>query len=400
MNVGIIGGGAAGIMAAISSARNGYNVTILEHGVKVGKKILATGNGKCNFTNRDMGINHYNDGGRNLFSSVYNRFNNKDTISLFTELGIMPYEKNGYFYPRSEQAVSVLDCLLYELTRLKVNIITECNVVKIKKEKDFFVDTDKGKFKFSKLIIAAGSMVSPKSGSDGSGFSLAKSLGHDIVKPLPALCGLKCENKKIKMVSGVRCKAKVTLYINGKIEKEDSGEIQFVDYGISGIPVFQISDKAVRAIDDGKSVKVVMNLFQEAKNEEETLNIITNRINNSKEKTVEQMLTGMFNSKLIKLILNDCSIDPGYKCNKLEDKEINSLVNSIHHLNIKINGYNFDNAQVCSGGINIDSINTSLESKLVEGLYFAGEILDINGDCGGYNLQWAWSSGYVAGLLG
>lgn len=402
MKIGIIGGGAAGMMSAIIAARNGHNVTIIEHNQKLGKKILATGNGKCNFTNQDMDLYHFGASDENIdfIKTVYNRFDKDAVLSFFDKIGIAPFEKNGYFYPRSEQASSVAEALYAELMANSVNIVTECNIKELYKDNKFIISTDKGGFKFDKLIVATGSMASPKSGSDGSGYEIAKSFGHKLIKPLPALCGLKCEGKFFKAVAGVRCRAMVSLYIDDEYVRGEIGELQLTDYGVSGIPVFQISADAVRALDEGSDVSVEIDFYNESSDIYDTENMIRHRIKCNPEKTADEFLAGVFNKKLIKMLIMQCGIEPSIKCSELNYEDIECLSELINCFNVKVIAANADNAQICSGGVDIAELKDTLESKICEDLYFAGEIIDVNGDCGGYNLQWAWSSGYVAGFVG
>lgn len=401
MKVGIIGGGAAGMMSAITAAKNGHNVTIIEHNQKLGKKILATGNGKCNFTNQDMNLYHFgaSDEDVDFIKAVYSRFDRDSVLSFFNEIGIAPFEKNGYYYPRSEQASSVAEALYSEVLTHSVNVVTECNIKEAYKDSKFVIATDKGKFKFDKLIIAAGSMASPKTGSDGSGYNLAKAFGHRIIKPLPALCGLKCEGKFFKGVAGVRCRAMVSLYIDDEFVRAEEGELQLTDYGVSGIPVFQISADAVRALDEGSDVSVEIDFYKESSDIYDTEDMIRYRIECNPDKTADEFLNGVFNKKLIQMLISQCGINLNTKCSELNTEDIECLAELINTFNVKVLSPNADNAQICSGGINCNELKNSLESKLCDGLYFAGEIIDVNGDCGGYNLQWAWSSGYVAGCL-
>lgn len=401
MKIGIIGGGAAGMMSAITAARNGHSVTIIEHNQKLGKKILATGNGKCNFTNQDMSLYHFGASDENIdfIKHVYNKFDRDSVISFFDEIGIAPYEKNGYFYPRSEQASSVAEALYAELLSQFVNIVTECNIKEVYKDSKFVITTDKGNFKFDKLIIATGSMASPKTGSDGSGYKIAKSFGHKLIKPLAALCGLKCEGKFFKGVAGVRCRAMVSLYVDDEFVRAEEGELQLTDYGVSGIPVFQISADAVRSLDEGCDVSVEIDFYKESRDISDTEDMIRYRIKCNPEKTADEFLNGVFNKKLIKMLVLQCGIDSDIKCSELSDEDIECLSELIKGFNVKVLAPNADNAQICSGGVDCNELKDSLESKICSGLYFAGEIIDVNGDCGGYNLQWAWSSGYVAGCV-
>lgn len=402
MRVGIIGSGASGMMAAITAVRAGHKVTVIEHGIKPGKKLLATGNGKCNFTNVDMSLVHFNvnDEKRDFVKNIYNSFDNNSVITFFNEIGIAAYEKNGYYYPRSEQAVSVVDSLSYEMLVNGARLITDCEVLEVYKDTLFTVVTKQKTYKFDKLIIATGSMASPKTGSDGSGYKIAELFGHKLIKPLPGLCGLKCEGKFFKGVSGVRCKAMVSLIIDDEFVRADLGELQLTDYGISGIPVFQISSDAVRALYDGHDVSVTLDFYTESSGISDTAEMIKYRISCNPEKTVEDFLCGVFNKKLIKMILEQSGVSLNSKCSELHESDIDCISELINCFNVKVISENPDNAQICSGGVSCSELKDTLESRICEGLYFAGEIIDVNGDCGGYNLQWAWSSGYVAGQLG
>lgn len=422
MEIGIIGGGAAGMMSAIIAARCGHNVTIIEHNSRIGKKILATGNGRCNYTNVDMSLRHFHGGDKSLADSVLKTFDNKKTVEFFNELGVYPKEKNGCIYPYSEQASAVLDCLMNELKFRKVNVITECHpndVIKIPKSeikknlKDnegksiilsnnavFRLITNRGTFYFDKLILATGSKAQKSTGSDGSGYLLAESFGHKIRKPLPALCALRCQEDFFKSIAGVRCNGTVKLLIDGEVKKEETGEIQLTDYGISGIPVFQVSYLAARALNSGKAVKAIIDFMPEANDIPDIYDLITERIRNNPKKSMDELLIGLFNKNLCILFNKISGISGKAVCGDVRGNEINKLCKVIKSFSVTVKGTNsFDNAQVCSGGVVCDELKRTLESKLVSDLYFAGEIIDINGDCGGYNLQFAWSSGYVAGCL-
>lgn len=398
MDVGIIGAGASGMMAAVTAASNGNRVTVFEKNSKAGKKLLSTGNGKCNFTNRNIDAGCYNDNSMDLFESVYNEFDIESTITFFEKIGITSYEKNGYLYPRSEQASSVVECLSAELNRNKVNVIYDCKVVSIEYKTKFYVYTDKECYSFDKLIIAAGSNAAPKTGSDGSGYGYAIKLGHTVKKPLPALCGLKCKGTDFKSISGVRCQAKVTLTSDGEIIRSDSGELQLTEYGVSGIPVFQISGDALRLLDDGHSVAVRVDYANEYTFDDLLKYIKEKRLNLTMGTSLNTCLEGFINNKLADRFVKDSMI---YDNSKAEEGiDCYKLAKLLKESEYMVTGHRgFDNCQVCSGGVLCTEVNDNLESKLIKGLYFAGEILDVNGICGGYNLQWAWSSGYVAGRL-
>jgi len=395
----VIGGGASGMMAAITAAKNGLNTGIIEHSDRVGKKILQTGNGKCNITNISLQKDCYLNEDKDFVMDIIDLFNVSDTINFFKSLGIYPKNKNGYIYPNSEQASSVLDVLRFELEHQKVSINTDIDIINIgKKDDSFKINTTKGQFSCKKLIIATGSNAAPKSGSDGSGYKLAKALGHTIIKPLPALVQLKSDLPLCKMMSGVRSEGTVQLLVDEKIVASDTGEIQYTDYGISGIPVFQISRFAVRAVDSNLKTEVVIDMLPLIE-ESDLVDMLKSRIADDGYKTLEQFLNGLLNKKLVAAVLKRANLN----LNDIAENKVNLLekiVSIIKAFVVPINGFNsFENAQVCSGGVTTSEINSeTMESKLVSDLYFAGEVVDVDGICGGYNLQWAWSSGYISGL--
>jgi predicted Rossmann fold flavoprotein len=398
----IVGAGASGLVAAIAAARKGGSILIIEQKEKAGKKILATGNGKCNFTNMYQAPDCYRSDDSTFAMKVLSNFDNKSTLQFFEELGIIPMNRNGYIYPNSEQASSIVSVLLMECEALNIDIVYNEKVLEVK-EPDFTVITikeDKSSriYKGRKLILATGGMASPKLGSDGSGYALAQAFGHRIIKPLPALVALCSPDKFCKTVSGVRTIAKVSIYINNKLHNKEEGEIIFTDYGISGIPVMQISRYASRALDEGKDVYLTLDLLLNYSSDDLTKMLI-NRYNNNPDKTTEQMMIGMLNHKLNYIIIKEAGLNPESPCHSLSKSDISKLVKVIKGLKVRINGTNtFDFAQVTSGGVKTSEIDSSsMESRLKKGLYLTGELIDVDGTCGGYNLQWAWSTGYIAG---
>lgn len=403
----IIGGGAAGLMAAITAAENGADVTILEHMPRVGKKILATGNGKCNMTNLYMTADCYRCGEPEVPMQVIGTFPVSDTIQFFRRLGILTTDRNGYVYPASGQAQTVLDALREKTDSLGIRTVCESKVYAVEKDKkgSFVVKSETGSYSGNFVILAAGSMAAKTTGSDGSGYELAKSLGHKIKKPLPALVQLKCNGDFFKGIAGVRTDVRVSLYTvgkNGELEAllaTDSGELQLTDYGISGIPVFQVSRYAAEALDRRKRVMAVVD-FMPDYTEEEVFRILEEQRNYLYDRKAGDFLNGLFNKKLAALFMKAARIKPDLDVAVVSNKKLGELVEVIKEMTFEVTGTNsFDKAQICMGGVPLSEVDAAtMESRLVPGLYFAGEILDVDGICGGYNLQWAWSSGHLAGV--
>lgn len=399
----IIGAGASGLMAAAVAASKGARVALLEHKDDIGKKILATGNGRCNFTNTDMSVNKFH-GSKALIKNGLSQFNYADTIRFFKGLGIPAYDNAGYIYPNSRQAASVVAAFRMELMRLHVDVKTGINITDIKPADDrtgYCIQTDKGSFKSKRLIIACGLTASPKLGSDGSLFRQIEALGHHIQKPLPALCGFSCDGLNFKKITGVRCDATVASVIDGQMTEQNTGELQLADYGISGIPVFQISSLMSRALDKGQRVEVIID-FLPAFSDDELNGYIKDRsITTTDNRSLNEMLNGLLNNKLLLELIHKSGVSPDKKGRLLTDDDCKSLTRSIKHTAVSVKkprGVEF--AQVCAGGIYTKEIDVrTLESKIHPGLYFCGELLDVDGICGGYNLQWAWTSGYIAGEM-
>ena len=395
----VVGGGASGMMAAIQCARQNKQVVILEHKDRVGKKILATGNGKCNYTNLSQTENCYRSNESSFPMKVINQFDVHDTIAFFEELGIVPKEKNGYLYPNSEQAASILDVLRMELDYLGVKIYCDEHVKIIKKGKHTFtLETNHNIYQSKKIILCTGGRASANLGSDGSGYELAKQMGHTICKTAPALVALKSVGSFFKGVAGVRTQARITLLIDKNVILSEAGELQLTNYGVSGIPVFQISRYATLALDKKNKVEMEIDFLPEM-NETDCFSMLLKRKNQNGYKYMEDFMVGMLNKKLITMILKEAKIDLNMVADQLSKQQLKSIINKIKHFHITITDCNpFEQAQVCAGGVDTTKIHSeTMESKIVKGLYFAGEIVDVDGTCGGYNLQWAWSSGYVAG---
>ncbi len=419
----IIGGGASGMMAAISASLSGAEVLVIEQNEKTGKKILSTGNGRCNFTNTKQDPSCYRSDDPDFPWTVIRQFDVNRTIDFFKEIGVLPKNRNGYLYPNSDQAQAVADALRMECERLGICVINNTACLEIVPRKHGFAiktetiepERKKEKEKTKKntkasqkriqktwtcdaVILAAGSQASNISGSNGSGYSLAKSCGHSMIPVLPALVQLHCAEAFYKEIAGIRIQGNVAIYAEERLISEDRGEIQLTNYGISGIPVFQVSRYAAKALYEKKQVKAVLNFMPEY-TEEECVQLLKERIFSRPEKKVEDFFIGLFPKKLGDLFLHLSRLERKKAVRTLSDQEIGQLTTLIQQFEITVVKTNsFEQAQICCGGVDTREVDPkTMESRYVPGLYFAGELLDVDGICGGYNLQWAWSSGYIAG---
>lgn len=401
----IIGGGASGLVAAICGAREGAGVTIVEHMDRVGKKILSTGNGRCNMTNLDMRPECYRCGQPAFPMKVLEGFTVEQTLEFFRELGIETRSRGGYIYPGSDQASAVLDVLRREVERLGVVVLTGCEVREVSaaegcrpRDTRFVVKTSQGDLTADAVILAAGSKAAPNTGSDGSGYELAKGLGHKVIRPLPALVQLRCQGRHYKQLAGIRTEAHLSLYADGSLLAEDKGELQLTDYGLSGIPTFQISRFAARALDVGQKVTVRVD-FLPSWPEHEAFERLRERAARLGYKTAEEMMVGLLNRKLAAVLLQAAGIDPSQPAGGLRSRQLSRLLEQLKSYQALVMSVNpFANAQVCCGGVDTRQVDpATMESRCRPSLYLAGEILDVDGICGGYNLQFAWSSGAVAG---
>lgn len=425
ISIGIIGGGASGIMAAITAARNGAKVTIIEQKERLGKKILSTGNGRCNLTNEYMESSCFRGENTTSVSEVLERFGYKDTLAFFGELGVLTKSKNGYIYPRSEQAATIVDALEMELKRLGVRCLLQTSVKSIRKTKKGFQvhaiekiskenpsakNASKKKKKitdfverdtelsFDRIILAAGGRAASVLGSDGSGYTFAKEFGHSLAPVVPALVQLKSNDECFKKLAGIRTEGTVNLAVDGKTKAADTGEIQLTDFGISGIPVFQVSRYAALGLYEHKDVTAFVD-FVPFCSEEEFKNILTSRLKKWKDNTITEYLQGIFNKKLIPVFLDKMGMQYNQQIKDIPEKWFHEFASFCKNFKVEISGTNlFEQAQVCAGGVRMSEINNkTMESMCVDGLYLTGELLDIEGICGGYNLQWAWSTGFIAG---
>ena len=399
----IIGGGAGGMMCAIWAKRLNKNlrVVLLERLPRVGKKLMATGNGRCNITNKDINLSHYHGGEPSFAKFALEAFNLNKTIEFFESIGVSIFFEDGKkAYPKSLQASSVVDCLRWEMARLNIEEITDYRVNKTEKNKNGFKISGENvpPVYCDYLVVAAGGMASPALGSSGDLFPLLEKMGHTKTALFPALVQLKLDADKVRAIKGIKTDAIASVVTkNGQLQ-HDFGEILFTEYGISGPPILNLSRCANACLLKGEKPCISLNLLPEF-SEKELFSYLLARKNALAGKTIDEFLCGFINKKLGQTILKACNILPfAREVKTLTKSELALLSKTLLAWQFEIKGsMPFKNAQVCAGGIKTSKVcPRTMESKIINNLYLIGEILDIDGDCGGYNLQWAWSSAYVA----
>lgn len=398
----IVGGGAAGIMAAIIAKDSGKDVAILEGSSRIGNKILSTGNGRCNIANSNISYSRYHSQNPEFFKFALDSFTLNDTTNFFYSLGLpLVTLEDGKMYPLSLQASSVLDIFRLAIEDRNIPIYLNSKVNNIKKSsKSFKLFTESNDvYECKNLILCCGGKSAPNTGSDGSGFKIAKSLNHNIITPIPALVQLKLSYKNLKALSGVKFNGFAEILVDGISKRREFGEILFTDYGISGPPILQLSRTASAALSEGKSVSLTIDMMPDL-NKENLIEFLENHWGTFSYRSVYNSFVGIINKKIIPILLKEASIDNIHKlCYELTWKEKQCLLSLLKEWTFSVCDTNsFKNSQVTAGGVDTNDITPqTLESKIIKNLYFAGELLDVDGDCGGFNLQWAWSSGFTAG---
>lgn len=399
----VVGAGASGMTAAISAARCGRRTALLEHMECAGKKILSTGNGKCNFTNQVQGMECYRGQDPAFVLPVLKQFGLDETLDFFQEIGIWPkVKRGGYYYPASGQASSVRDALLLELLRLKVSVYYNIGIRSIHKQEDIFCfETKQGCFYSKVCIICTGGKAAKKTGSDGSGIPYIVGFGHKVSDFVPALVQLQGKQSFLKELAGIRAEVLLRLYANCTMVSKDRGEIQLTEFGVSGIPAFQVSRYGVYALLKDQPVHVTIDFAPDMEGEELKEFLWRQKRRNPQGRLFDALI-GLWPGKLTPVLLGEAKLSEKVRLKQCGEGEFEALIRQAKGLRIDIVGSkSFDAAQVCAGGVCTDQINPqTMESRLVPGLFFAGEVVDIDGMCGGYNLQWAWSSGWVAGQCG
>ncbi|MFK5975838.1 MAG: NAD(P)/FAD-dependent oxidoreductase [Sulfurovum sp.] len=396
----IIGGGAAGLIASISAARTGKKVTILEQNSKIGRKISISGNGMCNISNKNISPTHFYSNNPQFIIDFLDGYGFDEVEKFFSSIGLELTEgKDGKMFPLSHQASSVIALLEYEAQSLGVEIIYKAQVTSISKDGNFLVETTHGNFSARQLLIASGSKAYPKLGGNDLGYKFAKDMGHTIVERHPSLVQLCSDEKWIKSISGVKVFSKVKLYANRDFIGERSGDVLFTDYGVSGLAILDISREVSIRLSQHEYCELFIDLMPNI-DRERLIRLLLNRINPTSEKPINLWLHGVMNQKLTNIIIKQSKSKVEVE-NQLNKKEVMKLVYAIKNLKITINDTKgWAGAEVSTGGVNTFEVNPlTMESKIVPNLYFAGEVLDVDGDRGGFNFHFAWVSGLKIGVL-
>ena len=389
----IIGGGASGLVAAIYASNNS-DVTIIEKNNTLGKKILITGNGKCNYWNDYQDISNYYSNNIDILKKILSEDNKEDIKELFNKIGLVPKIKNGYYYPYSNQAVTVQTALIKEVENKNIKVLLDTTVLDVSYNNEFIVKTNKGEFKADKVIVATGSYACPKTGSDGFGYEIAKKYNHTIIKPVPSLVQLKAKGNFFKEWAGIRADVEVSYEGFSEI-----GEIQLTDYGVSGVCVYNLSSMISRDLLVTTPI-LKINFIPFIKTSDELLKYMDDRNKTVKNRNISELLDGLLNYKLVNLLLKLSNIDRFDYWNNISINKKNILMDNIINFTLEITDTTgFDKAQTCSGGIPLSEINPyTMESLKKKGLFFTGELLDADGKCGGYNLEFAFITGMLGGL--
>ncbi len=400
MKVAIIGAGASGLVCAIEAARKGHKVSVFEKNSKVGRKILATGNGKCNISNQTISLSRYHGESVHLMKEVLKRFDTLTCKNYFATLGLEMREgEEGRLYPMSHQASSVVDLLLHEARNLGVHFFLESEIGSIeKKEKAFFLHVKEAIHTFDACVIASGSGAMKSLGSTESGYTFARAFGHRVVEPFASLVQLLSDDAHIGSASGVKMESVVELFIDNQNVQRVQGDVLFTAYGLSGSAILDISRKASYAFTKGQTVHVVLDLFPHL-SKEALQGLLQKRMAFAKGKSLSLWLEGIVPKKLALFVLNREKLLHVKEASALSTKEIKKIVFALKSLRVTLCATKgFESAEVSAGGVDVRELDPkTLMSHKHNQLYFCGEVLDVDGDCGGFNLHFAWASGYVVG---
>ncbi len=402
----VVGAGASGMMAAIAAARGGCRVLALEKKERPGKKLLATGNGRCNYTNEHQEPACYRSQNPERAWEIIRSFDEGRTVAWFREIGILPGSRQGYLYPASFQAASLLHALEREMDRLGVALHREESVQGIERrrnfkgtwEKGYVVVTDRGKYLAEQVIVSTGGMASPAHGSTGDGYRFLEQFSLDMVPAYPALCSLVTEKSMAERWAGNRVQGKVSLLADGKLLAGDQGEIQLVSRGISGIPVFQVSRYAACSLGENRRVTLCLDSMPDW-DQGQLLAELNRRIRWNGSQSTGDLLEGMLPDRFSSVLIRQSGLSPSARAEEISEDALERLAGKMKNLTMDILGVSgFEKAQTTAGGISLEEINPrTMELLKAPGIYVTGELLDVDGICGGYNLQWAWTTGYLAG---
>ncbi|MDD5658899.1 MAG: NAD(P)/FAD-dependent oxidoreductase [Actinomycetota bacterium] len=395
----IIGSGPSGLMAALTAARKGISVVLFEKNEIIGRKILATGNGRCNLTNKNISVMRYHGACRKFIRSILNKFDQFQTIKFFESLGvILKEEDRGRVFPRSNQASTIVNALKHAIKESGVNTVTGLKIKSVEKSTEFIIKNENNQtFKAKKVILATGGKAAFQFGSSGDGFFWASKFGHNIVPVFAALVPVETREIWVKEVSGIKMETKITTKAGNKTIHESYGDCLFTDYGLSGTAIMTQAGK-IGPLLDNNSVKIFVDLYPEI-TKQDLIKKITYIFKNSGSKTLVNSLAGFFPLKLAPVILHLSDICHDKKASETSETERLKIVRCIKAMKLTVKKLRpLKEAQISTGGIDTEEVDrNTLESKIIKGLYFAGEIMDVDGDSGGFNLQWAWSSGFVSG---
>ena len=397
MTIGIIGGGAAGMAAALAAAEyETVSVILMERQARLGRKLSATGNGRCNLTNLHASEGGFNGDDPHFHEYALKQFPPEETLQWFSELGLYTVaEPSGKVYPYSDQANSVVDVLRFSLEKPNIEVLTDFEVMKVKKTGDRFCVTAKDRtLEFDRLIVACGGLAGTKLGGSMAGYKLLRSLGHKCTKLRPALVQVKTSWPGISALKGVRANCRASIYHNGKRQRQSDGEVQFTEFGLSGPVIYEISRDACQGAGEWECTLDFLPDISTGKLRE----LLTQR--RYTQLTAEDLFTGILHNRLGRVLVKEAEIRGITPISALTDSQLEDILSLTKGFTVSLTEpLGMDAAQVTAGGIETHEFDPqTMESRLVSGLYACGEVLDVDGDCGGYNLQWAWSSGRLAGL--
>lgn len=399
MRVLVIGGGASGMMAALTASECAENeVYLIERQSRMARKLLATGNGRCNLTNLHLSEDNYHGEQRAFCNTALREFDVKETLRYFRSLGLLTMaEESGRVYPYSNSANSVADVLRLALEqRENVHLHTACEITALRRRKGiFYAESEENCFDAERVIVCAGGAAGGKLGGTDWGYRLLMGFGHSRTKLYPSLVQIRTDSTYVRALKGIRCDARAS-FSCGRIYAECCGEIQFTDYGVSGPAIFELSRMASST--EGGTLR--LDLMREVE-EAELYALLLARREALPQVKLEDFLTGMLHNRLGRTLLRSCGYSLEQHCGTLDDASLRQICHAVKNFELLVLGtMGMEQAQVTAGGIRTSEFCAeTLESRLCPGLYAAGEVLDIDGDCGGYNLQWAWSSGRLAGQL-